>query len=1360
VNNLPAGTYTLSVTDNCSTLTNTVTIAEPAALALAASSKTDATCNGTATGTVTAGAVTNAVGTVTYTWKNASATVVGTSATVSNLPAGTYTLSVTDNCSTLTNSVTIAQPAALALAASSKTDATCNGTATGSLTAGAVTNAIGTVNYSWKNASGDLVGTTTTVSNLPAGNYTLAVSDNCSTLTNSVTIGEPGVLTLTTSSKADATCNGTASGTVTAGAVTNAVGALNYTWKNASATVVGTTAVVNNLPAGVYTLSVTDNCNTLTNTVTIAEPPALTLAASSKTDATCNGTSTGTVTAGAVSNSIGTVSYSWKNASGTVVGTTAVISSLPAGTYTLTVTDNCSTQTNSVTIDQPAALTLTASFKTDATCNGTATGTVSAGTVNNAVGAVNYTWRNTSGTVVGNTANVGNLTFGTYTLSVTDNCNTLTNTVSIAEPPALTLAASSKTDATCNGSSTGSLTAGAVANAVGTINYSWANASGTVIGTTASVSNVPAGTYMLSVTDNCNTLTNTVTIAEPAALALAASSKTDATCHGTSTGSVTAGTVTNAVGTVNYNWKNASGTVVGTTATVGNLPSGTYAVTVTDNCSTLTNSVTIAEPAVLALAPSSKTDASCNGTSTGSVASGTVTNAVGTVNYSWKNASGTVVGTTATVSNLPAGTYTLSVTDNCNTLTNSVTIAEPSALALAASSKTDATCNGTATGTVTAGTASNAIGTVNYSWANASGTVVGTTATVNNLPAGTYTLSVTDNCSTLTNSITIAEPAALALAASSKTDATCNATSTGTLTAGTVSNAIGTVNYSWTNASATVVGTTATVSNLPAGTYTLSVTDNCSTLSNSVTIAEPAALALAASSKTDATCNGTATGTLTAGAVTNALGTVNYSWKNASGTVVGTTATVNNLPAGTYTLSVTDNCSTLTNSVTIAEPAAMTLAVSSKTDATCNGTSTGTVTAGTIANAIGTVNYTWTNASGDIVGTTTTVNNLPAGVYTLSATDNCSTLTNSVIIAEPAALTLAASSKTDATCNGTATGTVTAGAVSNAIGTVNYSWANASGTVVGTTATVSNLAAGTYTLSVTDNCSTKTTSVTILTSNCGPLAIYDSFSGSKNVPLPGNVSLNDSDPDGDILTFSVVTPPQYGKLVLEPNGNFTFTPTVNWKGSTTFTYRACDPKGLCATTTVDLLINDLNYPPVAVDDKFNTAFNAPVNATVATNDNEPDGDNVTFTVVSPGSHGQVTMNPDGSFIYTPDKNYSGPDKFTYKICDALGLCANAGVTITVADGLVELKIPNVFTPNGDGVNETFEIRDLNIFLENEITIINRWGNSVYEKKNYENTWDGNGLDEGTYFYVLKVKDKKGDWKTYKGYVMLLRSKTQ
>jgi gliding motility-associated-like protein len=87
-----------------------------------------------------------------------------------------------------------------------------------------------------------------------------------------------------------------------------------------------------------------------------------------------------------------------------------------------------------------------------------------------------------------------------------------------------------------------------------------------------------------------------------------------------------------------------------------------------------------------------------------------------------------------------------------------------------------------------------------------------------------------------------------------------------------------------------------------------------------------------------------------------------------------------------------------------------------------------------------------------------------------------------------------------------------------------------------------------------------------------------------------------------------------------------------------------------------------------------------------------------------------------------------------------------------------LFIPNVFTPNGDGKNDTFEIRGLNLFSENELKIISRWGNEVYKATNYKNDWTGEGLNEGTYYYLLRVKENSGaQWQMFKGYITLIRT---
>jgi len=101
------------------------------------------------------------------------------------------------------------------------------------------------------------------------------------------------------------------------------------------------------------------------------------------------------------------------------------------------------------------------------------------------------------------------------------------------------------------------------------------------------------------------------------------------------------------------------------------------------------------------------------------------------------------------------------------------------------------------------------------------------------------------------------------------------------------------------------------------------------------------------------------------------------------------------------------------------------------------------------------------------------------------------------------------------------------------------------------------------------------------------------------------------------------------------------------------------------------------------------------------------------------------------------------------------LANNTSTDIKTVKGII---IPNVFTPNDDGVNDTFEIPGLEFFAGNEIAIMNRWGGTVYESKNYKGDWKGEGLNEGTYFYLLKLQTAEGKWDIYKGYITLLRTK--
>jgi gliding motility-associated-like protein len=164
--------------------------------------------------------------------------------------------------------------------------------------------------------------------------------------------------------------------------------------------------------------------------------------------------------------------------------------------------------------------------------------------------------------------------------------------------------------------------------------------------------------------------------------------------------------------------------------------------------------------------------------------------------------------------------------------------------------------------------------------------------------------------------------------------------------------------------------------------------------------------------------------------------------------------------------------------------------------------------------------------------------------------------------------------------------------------------------------------------------------------------------------------------------------------------------------------------------------------PTAVDDAGTMEYGSNITINVLENDQNGSSaiDRGSVRIVEQPSNGRVTVNADGSITYTPDEGFLGEDTFEYEITDENGLTDTAIVTVTVLPR--ELFIPNVITPNGDGKNDRFVIVGREAYDRIEITIVNRWGNEVYRNDDYKDEWDGRGLNEGTYFPIIRAI--KGD----------------
>lgn len=402
----------------------------------------------------------------------------------------------------------------------------------------------------------------------------------------------------------------------------------------------------------------------------------------------------------------------------------------------------------------------------------------------------------------------------------------------------VTVSVPTQTNISCNGGNNGAASVTASGN--GTLSYDWMPGTPTGDGT-ASVTGLSAGDYTVTVTDaGACSATQTLHISEPSAISTSVSTQSNITCFGANNGSV-AIAASGGTGSLAYSWAPAGGT----SASATNLAAGIYTVTVTDaNSCSATQTLTISEPAAI-VATATQTNASCGNTN--GAASISASGGTGALNYSWTPSGGSA----ATALNLGVGVYTVTISDaSACSVTETVNIGSNSTI-VATATQTDVTCNGLSNGAANV-SASGGTGALSYTWMPSGGNA----AAAMNLAAGDYTVTISDaNACSTTQTVTIAEPAAIVVSASSSS-ILCNG-------------GVATITVSASGGSAPYLGVgTYTAA---AGTYTYPVTDNdgC-TASTSFTVTEPAALG---SSQTMTLCAGqsltvgantyTATGTYT-----------------------------------------------------------------------------------------------------------------------------------------------------------------------------------------------------------------------------------------------------------------------------------------------------------------------------------------------------------------------------------------------------------------------------------------------------------------------------------------------------------------
>jgi len=744
-------------------------------------------------------------------------------------------------------------------------------------------------------------------------------------------------------------------------------------------------------------------------------------------------------------------SYIWMNEAGTTLATTAALNLNPtaSATYKVQVTNSigCTAMDSVQVTVNPIPVPTANSLSAPTTFCAGSSQTYTAG------GGASYLWTNKAGTTLSSSAalTVNPSSSATYYVQVTgsNECSAIdsipltTNPLPVGNPNS-----TSSPAVLCQG-------AGAIYTATGGSSYLWKNSTGTSLSSVAAVSLTPSsssnynvqitGSNGCSVTDTLKLTVAPLPTGNPNSL-----SGPTTVCSGSNL-SFTAS------GGTSYLWKNDAGTTLSTTATLSANPTAaiTYKVQVTNSsgCS-ITDSVQVTTNAIPVVNPNS-TSASisfCAG-------AGATYTATGGTFYSWKNKTGTLLSSTATLTVKPVSSATYSIyvtniegcaaTDSLKVTVNPLPVPNPNSTGIPT-----LICNGNSTTLVASGGSA-------YLWTSESGTSLSSVAqlTVNPASTTTYQLLVTgsDGCTSTDSVKLIINPLGNTQANSTNAVTTICSGSTITYTAS------GGSNYIWINNLGDTLSKTAALKLSPTtpstSTYKVKVSNaggcfNWDTVSVTVN-PSPTAVANSTLAPTSA-CTGS-------NLMFTATGGNYYIWKNASSVILSTNATftVQMLSSATYKVQVTNTlgCSAFDSIVTTALPLPIIdNNIFSSPTQICFGSQTNFV-------ANGGASYLWTNTSGDTLSNTPALNTSPdtKATYRLKVTGSDGCISHdSISITVVSSPTATLEKQTNLKCNGETNGSIFM-SVSGGTPPFTYSW----NTGAKTTA-ITNLDAGTYTFLMTD----------------------------------------------------------------------------------------------------------------------------------------------------------------------------------------------------------------------------------------------------------------------------------------------------
>ncbi|MFD0988814.1 T9SS type B sorting domain-containing protein [Mariniflexile jejuense] len=1489
------GAYQFRITDanNCTAESSVQTVNAISLPEISSVTSTPNLCFGESYGAIQV-TINNAVGTPPFVINvNNDTTGTNYGTQTSGLPAGSYTITLTDSKSCQdTATIIIAEPTQV-LVNYHAVDISCDpifGVSKGSVIIDNVTGGTAPYNYfvtgtngyaaSELNSSGT---TSVTFDVVDFGLYQINVVDanGCSVLIQDVLVASPpNNLDIVINTTADCITGGEAE--VSIGTALASVGPFYFSIYHGPSSVypnpVGTwipedalgskKATFTGLTPGVtYTFIVYDdatNCSYYqTATAPIPTNSTLTTTALTSNNITCVGSSDGNVSF-TINSTYGiptSIVYEiWDSLATTPTGITGTgvvpaggslsitnAGALPFGTYFVLVRETtgpnlgCSVVTVPFNITESAIdLSITASVVKNANCN-PASGVISAIARD---GTAPYLYQITTSAVAPTvtdpswaSVNTFNVNANSYYVHVKDayGCIKTTPVVVLPSDPTPVITATLNNQCTVT---EGNFAIDVALTTTGIAPYSYSIDGGVFQTRTApfTISNLASGTHTVEVRD-ANGCGNLEIIDIVAPLQLTPTVTTLTTCNDDDGVITLAGS--GGSGTYTYTISPNPATISITGNIISGVPSGTYTVTMIDNSTLCTTDVSVFMPSATlpVVSIGSPTAVTCFGNSDGTFEI-TVNGYSGAYNYEVFNSSGTsIIGVVSAntasnpllVTGIPAGNYTVVITETaspfCSATSNVTTIISPLApLTLVVSETSNVTCDDDK-GTITA-VALGGYGTYEYELTGAVSVPYSSNGTFRNLSAGTYTVNVRDSGGCIdTGNLTLTIPTPITAAVSANTTLlSCFGDSNATITASAVSGGQGS-NYSYTlHMSAPTVTSSGPQASpvfggLGVGTYYVVVTDgyNCEFTSPNIIISQPTQIQSTLVKATSQTCTTNSTLTLSASGGT---GLYSYSDTASFATILGTftTSTTFSVPSGTYKYYVRDanGCTAIVSNEIKIDPLPTLTVNLDVTNATinCAGDNTGVIVA-TAQGGLGSYVYTLQNSFG--VNIPSAVQNspgvfteLPIGTYQVRVdSGDCLTTTAQVTITEPSAPLTANFVPTNITCPGTNNGQLEITA-SGGTGIIKYAISPRLDQFF-ESSTFLNLSPGNYQAIAQDElgCYILYSFVideplpvvlTIVPNSIIPEVCTGDMNGEFSIDISGgnmpySVALDDA--NGTYITgtatqtqFDFTNLPGGDHIVYvrdandcETEWNITFPESVLINAEVAVVF-GCENNISTNTVTVTVDASTVNLSDLDYSLDGGTYQSSNIFTDV------PAGTNHSITVrhtngcekptlpfeIEPYSQLALVLNNGGlNEIVAVATGGSGDYEYTlngeaYGSTNTFLIYESATYTVTVTDSygcfatasgyfeFIDLCIPNYFTPNGDGNQDQWGPGCASQYGNLTFNIFDRYGRKVATLgvgQKWDGKYHGKELPTGDYWYVVKLNDKKYD-KEFVGHFTLYR----